>query len=129
MAVMDVDKKEQLRQRLLERKRKLWAEVKGQIKSGLDEGYQELLDTARDEEDQALVNLLEETQFSLIEPKRQELLAIEDALQRLENGSYGICDMCGEPIEPRRLEIMPQTTLCRDCQSRKEKIAKASGLR
>lgn len=126
---MDAEKKEQLRQRLLERKRKLWAEVRSQIKDGLDEGYQELLATARDEEDQAQVSLLEETQISLIEPKRQELLAIEDALQRLENGSYGICEMCGEPIEPRRLEIMPQVTLCRDCQSRKEKIAKASGLR
>lgn len=126
MTVMDAEKKEQLRQLLLERKRKLWAEVKGQLKSGLDEGYQELLSTARDEEDQAQVSLLEETQFSLIEPKRQELLAIEEALQRLENGSYGECEMCGRQIEPRRLEIMPQTTLCRDCQSRKEKIAKAS---
>ena len=92
----------------------------------MGESYQDLLATARDEEDQAQVNLLEETQFSLIEPKRQELVAIEEALQRLENGTYGECEACGKLIEPRRLEIMPQTALCRDCQSQKEKIAKAS---
>lgn len=123
---MDADRMSQLRDQLLERKRKLWREVKGQIKSGLGESYQDLLATARDEEDQAQVNLLEETQFSLIEPKRQELVAIEEALQRLENGTYGECEACGKNIEPRRLEIMPQTALCRDCQSQKEKIAKAS---
>ncbi|AEB10524.1 TraR/DksA family transcriptional regulator [Desulfobacca acetoxidans] len=128
MTVMDVDKMAELKERLLERKRKLWREVKGQIKSGLGESYQDLLATARDEEDQAQVSLLEETQFSLIEPKRQELIAIEEALERLEGGTYGECEVCGKPIEPRRLEIMPQTTLCRDCQSQREKIAKA-GLR
>jgi DnaK suppressor protein len=128
MALMDADKKAQLREKLLERKRKLWQEVKGQIKTGLGESYQDLLATARDEEDQAQVNLLEETQFSLIEPKRQELIAIEEALQRLDNGTYGECEACGKLIEPRRLEIMPETPFCRDCQSQKEKIAKA-GLR
>jgi len=128
MALMDAEKLAQLREKLLERKRKLWREVKGQIKTGLGESYQDLLATARDEEDQAQVNLLEETQFSLIEPKRQELVAIEEALQRLENGTYGECEACGKLIEPRRLEIMPETPFCRDCQSQKEKIAKA-GLR
>ena len=126
MALMDAEKMSQLREKLLERKRKLWREVKGQIKTGLGESYQDLLATARDEEDQAQVNLLEELQFSLIEPKRQELVAIEEALQRLENGTYGECEACGKLIEPRRLEIMPETALCRDCQSQKEKIAKAS---
>lgn len=126
MTLMDAEKMAQLREKLLDRKRKLWREVKGQIKTGLGESYQDLLATARDEEDQAQVNLLEETQFSLIEPKRQELFAIEEALQRLENGTYGECEACGKLIEPRRLEIMPETALCRDCQSQREKIAKAS---
>jgi DnaK suppressor protein len=127
MTIMDAERLTALRERLLERKRKLWREVKGDIKSSLGESYQDLLSTARDEEDQAQVSLLEETQFSLIEPKRQELLAIEEALLRVENGTYGECESCGKNIEPRRLEIMPQTPLCRDCQSHREKIAKAGG--
>jgi len=47
-------------------------------------------------------------------------------LQRLENGSYGLCEVCGQSIEPRRLEIMPETPLCRDCMSQREKLAKAT---
>ncbi|MFP3866956.1 MAG: TraR/DksA family transcriptional regulator [Desulfobacteraceae bacterium] len=127
MTVMDSQKLAELRERLLERKRKLWQEVKNQIKTGLGEDYQDLLSTVRDNEDQALANLLEETQFSLIEPKRQELMAIEEALIRMDNGTYGLCEDCGAPIEPRRLEIMPQTSLCRECQAQREKIAKAGG--
>ncbi|OPX19625.1 MAG: hypothetical protein BZ151_08310 [Desulfobacca sp. 4484_104] len=124
---MDPQKLAASRERLLERKRKLWQEVKNQIKTGLGESYQDLLSTVRDNEDQALANLLEETQFSLIEPKRQELMAIEEALIRMDHGTYGFCEDCGAPIEPRRLEIMPQTSLCRECQALREKVAKAGG--
>ena len=45
---------------------------------------------------------------------------------RLENGTYGHCEDCGLAIEPRRLEIMPETPLCRGCQSQREKLAKAA---
>jgi DnaK suppressor protein len=86
-----------------------------------------MLATARDEEDQATVSLLAETSLTLLGPKRQELEAIEEALQRLENGSYGLCEVCGQPIQPKRLEIMPEASLCRDCASQREKLAKATG--
>ncbi len=115
----------EVKERLLSRKQRLWLEVKQQLKSNIGDGYQEMLSTARDEEDQASVSLLAETHLSLLGPKRQELEAIEEALMRLENGSYGLCENCGLPIEPRRLEIMPETPLCRGCQSHREKLAKA----
>jgi DnaK suppressor protein len=119
----------EVKERLLGRKRRLWLEVKEQLKSNIGNGYQEMLATARDEEDQAAVSLLAETNLSLLGPKRQELEAIEEALNRLENGSYGLCEACGQPIEPRRLEIMPETPLCRTCQSHREKLAKATAAR
>ncbi len=116
----------EVKDRLLERKKLLWLEVKEQLKSSIGDGYQEMLATARDEEDQATVSLLAETSLTLLGPKRQELEAIEEALQRLENGAYGLCEVCGQPIEPRRLEIMPETPLCRNCMSQREKLAKAT---
>ena len=82
--------------------------------------------TARDEEDQASVSLLAETHLSLLGPKRQELEAIEEALLRLETGTYGECESCGQAIEPRWLEVMPETPFCRNCMSQKEKLAKAA---
>jgi len=126
MAGLTPERLAEVKDRLLERKKLLWLEVKEQLKSSIGDGYQEMLATARDEEDQATVSLMAETSLTLLGPKRQELEAIEEALQRLENGSYGLCEVCGQPIEPRRLEIMPETPLCRGCMSQREKLAKAT---
>lgn len=126
MAGLTPEKQAEVKERLLSRKQRLWQEVKQQLKSSIGDGYQEMLATARDEEDQASVSLLAETQLALLGPKRQELEAIEEALQRLESGTYGQCEHCGLNIEPRRLEIMPETPLCRNCQQMREKLAKAT---
>ena len=44
------------------------------------------------------------------------LSEIDAALQRLEEGSYGICERCGEPIPWQRLEVLPMSRLCTSCQ-------------
>ncbi len=129
MAGLSPEKLAEIKERLVGRKRRLWLEVKDQLKSNIGDGYQEMLATARDEEDQATVSLMAETNLTLLGPKRAELEAIEEALTRLENDTYGLCEMCGQPIEPRRLEIMPETPLCRNCMSQKEKLAKAAAAR
>jgi DnaK suppressor protein len=50
---------------------------------------------------------------------RQELEArirmLEDALERLEQGSYGICRVCGQAISPERLEVLPEAATCIHC--------------
>jgi len=127
MAGLTPERLSEVKDRLLDRKKRLWLEVKDQLKSSIGDGYQEMLATARDEEDQATVSLMAETSLTLLGPKRQELEAIEEALLRLENGSYGLCEVCGQPIQPKRLEIMPEASLCRDCASQREKLAKATG--
>lgn len=53
------------------------------------------------------------------------LATIENALARLEDGSYGTCAECGSDIPPRRLEALPFATLCVQCQSLADKKAKA----
>jgi len=126
MAGLTPERLTEVKERLLDRKRRLWQEVKDRLKSNIGDDYQEMLSTARDEEDQAAVSLLAETHLSLLGPKRMELEAIEEALMRLEQGTYGMCESCGQTIEPRRLEVMPETPFCRNCMSMKEKLAKAA---
>jgi DnaK suppressor protein len=126
MAGLSPEKLAAVKERLLDRKRRLWQEVKQQLKSNIGDGYQEMLAAARDEEDQATVSLMAETNLTLLGPKRQELEAIEEAMNRIEGGSYGYCEVCGLSIEPRRLEIMPEAPLCRNCMSHREKLAKAT---
>ncbi len=45
---------------------------------------------------------------------------LNEALDRIESGSYGICAICDEPIHPNRLEAIPYTKLCLDCKAKEE---------
>src|SRR3989304_5696471 len=52
---------------------------------------------------------------------REKLAEIEEALERIKNGAYGICDECGEPIAEARLMALPFTKVCIDCKSKHER--------
>ncbi|HFC30939.1 MAG TPA: hypothetical protein ENJ44_07850 [Oceanospirillales bacterium] len=52
---------------------------------------------------------------SFLNETSQELLQVNHALQRIEQGEYGECEECGAEINPKRLKIMPYTTLCIKC--------------
>ncbi|UCC15332.1 MAG: TraR/DksA family transcriptional regulator [Gammaproteobacteria bacterium] len=52
--------------------------------------------------------------------RKQHLVSIEHALERLEEGSYGLCASCGEPIAIARLDFEPTITICIDCASAQE---------
>jgi DnaK suppressor protein len=56
------------------------------------------------------------------------LKKIEDALERIDNGSFGICEHCGEEISLARLEARPVSTLCIQCKTIQEELEKARGL-
>ena len=54
-----------------------------------------------------------------------ELEEIRDARRRIAAGDYGLCEECGEAIDPRRLEALPATRLCTDCRSDQERLRRA----
>jgi len=57
------------------------------------------------------------------------LAEVEQALKKYEAGTYGICDLCGRPIEPARLEALPQANLCLECKADKAKNARSRTAR
>jgi len=59
-----------------------------------------------------------EMHASLIERVEERLRAIDSALNLLEQGRYGVCDLCGENIPVERLRVLPFATRCVDCQSK-----------
>ncbi len=59
--------------------------------------------------------------------ERKLISKIEEALARIEDGSYGICDACGEEIGEQRLKARPVTTLCVECKKRQEAQEKLRG--
>lgn len=55
----------------------------------------------------------------------ETLAEIERALEKYRAGTYGICDRCGKPIEPGRLEALPQANLCLSCKSKQLREARS----
>lgn len=59
---------------------------------------------------------VKETRRAVEDHLRTSREKIEESLQRLKSGMYGICEDCGEKIEEARLKIMPTATLCVECK-------------
>ena len=86
------------------------------------EGTMMAMDTDRDIErtDRVQEEAAEVALTALDEQGRREMAAIHAALARIEAGTYGICDTCGEPISAARLTAMPMARRCVACQERLE---------
>jgi RNA polymerase-binding protein DksA len=69
-----------------------------------------------------------EKRLALEKRLREHLEEIEHALQKFDEGTYGHCDICNAEIDPERLEVLPQASLCVKCKSAQAKDAK-SGAR
>ena len=67
-----------------------------------------------------------ELNLALREKIEQRVEQLEDALERLDEGDYGICECCERPIDPERLEVLPGTSLCIKCARKAEQDGKAS---
>ncbi len=65
-----------------------------------------------------------EKDLSILERVEGELADVEHALQRLDDGTYGTCEACGQPIGEDRLEAMPATRFCVDDQALAEREAR-----
>lgn len=59
--------------------------------------------------------------FALDENYHDMLERIDDALRKIDNSTYGVCDRCNIPIHPDRLRAIPYATLCIDCQGKLER--------
>jgi len=61
--------------------------------------------------------------FALRENAMLTLAAVDNALEKINKGTYGICDVCGKEIQRERLEAVPYVTMCRDCKEAEEKVS------
>jgi len=72
--------------------------------------------------DEADVDAYErEKTWALIQRLQAKVESVERAIHAAERGTYGICESCGQHIDPARLEILPEATLCLNCQRQYER--------
>jgi DnaK suppressor protein len=110
-----------MREKLLEMRAQLLRNTQSDLQEGREQTKDEGMDTydiasdARDREISLILN----------DRDRDKALAIDDALARIDEGTYGVCDSCESDIAEARLEALPFTRLCVSCQAEREKEAKS----
>ena len=72
-------------------------------------------------EEEATESFELERRLALEKRMRDQLADIEHALNKFNQGTYGLCDSCGQPIDPARLEALPQASLCLECKAKNAK--------
>jgi DnaK suppressor protein len=107
-----------LKTMLEDRRRELMSEVQGRIRDVRTDSTKErqVLDQGESSE----VDIQEDIEFVLIQMKAETLNKIDVALQRLDEGTYGVCFECGDEIAHQRLRALPFAVRCKDCEEARE---------
>src|SRR6056297_1537991 len=127
MTELSTARKARLTKTLLQEKEKLWTEVRRDYFEKVGEDLHGQRDVPLDPGDQSLIGLLEDTGMTVADIRRQQLTRMDEALRRLEEGTYGICEECGEEIEEKRLQAVPYAPCCLTCQAKREGPASPAG--
>lgn len=115
---VDSSRYAELKKMLEGRRRELLSEVQGKMRSvRTDTGRErEILDQGETSE----IDIQEDIELALIQMKAETLGRVNEALRRLEEGSYGNCFECGDEISEARLRALPFAVRCKDCEEARE---------
>lgn len=91
-------------------------------------GMTDQRETFPDPTDRASLESDRNFELRIRDRERKLIKKIRDALERLDEGTFGICEACGENISEKRLEARPVTTLCIECKKRQEDEERLKGL-
>ena len=110
----------ELKQMLLSRRRELQAQVHDKMRDVRSTGEVTKLSEVFDAGESSEADIQEDIELALIQMKSETLSRVDDALTRLEQGTYGNCFECGEEIAEKRLKALPFAVRCKDCEEAKE---------
>ena len=111
----------ELKRMLEDRRREIQAEVQGRMRDVRSEGswggkQNEVFDAVESSE----ADIQDDIEFALIQMKSETLHKINEALRRLDEGTYGNCFECGDEIAGARLRALPFAVRCKDCEEARE---------
>jgi len=118
--VMAKDRYLELKKILDGRRREILSEVHEKMRDVRVEGSTANVQGVLDAVESSEADIQEDIELALIQMKAETLQKIEEALSRLEEGSYGYCFECGAEISERRLRALPFAVRCKDCEEARE---------
>lgn len=113
---MNKKERERYRNKLLKKKE----EIVNKISETYNESKEVESGIAQDVADKAESSYTKEFLLSLSNAEREQLLLIDEALKRIDKKELGICQRCGKDINKKRLDVVPWTSYCIDCQEIEE---------
>lgn len=128
----DHEKNITLRRFLISKRGDILREAKNEIAKYIKGETRQLVESALDDGDWSVIDLSEDISLRQLSAHRETLLKIDEALRKLDEGTYGICEDCGESINEGRLKVLPFAIYCVECQEKLEqieKIEREEGLR
>src|SRR6185503_14593721 len=105
---------------LEERRREIMDQVQEKIRDVRTESPNNPATGVLDAAESSEADIQDEIEFALIQMKAETLHKIEEALRRLEEGTFGYCFECGDEISERRLRALPFAVRCKDCEEARE---------
>ncbi len=111
-----------IKRSLINKREAIVKEAKEEIAKYISGENRQLVDTALDEGDWAVVDISEDINLRRLATHRRALHDIDETLRKIAEGTYGICEECGEEIGEKRLHVLPTATLCVTCQGDKERL-------
>ena len=111
----------ELKKMLEDRRRELMNELQGKIRDVRADGNRER--DVIDQGESSEVDIQEDIEFALIQMKGETLNKVNEALRRLDEGTYGNCFECGQEIAEPRLKALPFAVRCKDCEAARETAA------
>jgi RNA polymerase-binding protein DksA len=107
---------------ILDKRKQIFQELnEGELKESIQEGPGEnayafhLADVGSDSNER-------EKSFLVASIEGDILAELDEALERIHSGSYGVCAICDQPIHPKRLEAIPYAKLCLECKANQERV-------
>jgi DnaK suppressor protein len=116
------DRTESLRAMLMEQRRTLTSEIDELLAKHRRELLTQREQSVADTGDMSSLDEMGDQQLSLLEVRNRMRNQVDEALRRLDEGTYGLCEDCGRPIAPERLKAIPFARRCVECQRNAEVI-------
>lgn len=121
---MRLERRASLHRMLTSKRQEIMKAIGESLGQSLTVDQQRRLESAMDVGDMALMDLERELGISLLEMRNRKRQLIDEALMRLEEGTYGACAECGVEISEKRLAAVPFAKLCVACQAKQELLEK-----
>ena len=125
---MKRERYEELQRILEDRRREIMSEVKSKMKDVRAEGSSGMIHSVADAAESSEADIQDDIELALIQMKAETLHKIDEALARLDDGTYGYCFECGEEISRQRLRALPFAVRCKDCEEAREMAAQRDRL-